>query len=115
MSKKLGRMLAQARQVKGARLRDVEDATKISNAYISQLESGQIKEPSPHKLFELAKYFGLDYEELLEAAGYATRSDTGKTEEAGIHFMGDRLTDDEAKALSAFLRTYREVTKPPKE
>jgi transcriptional regulator with XRE-family HTH domain len=113
MTTRLGRMLAQARQVKGAKLREVQDATGISNAYVSQLESGHIKEPSPHKLHALAKYFGLSYSDLLEAAGYATRRDAGATEEAGIHFMGEALTDDETKAMAAFLRAYRDVKKPP--
>jgi transcriptional regulator with XRE-family HTH domain len=115
MSKRLGRILAQARQVKGAKLREVEDATGISNAYVSQLESGHIKEPSPHKLFALAKYFGLEYSDLLEAAGYASRRDSGEPAEAGVHFMGDRLTDDEVKVMAAFLRTYREIKQPPEK
>jgi HTH-type transcriptional regulator, competence development regulator len=115
MSKRLGRMLAQARQVKGKKLREVEDATGISNAYVSQLESGHINEPSPHKLFALAKYYGLEYTDLLEAAGYAARREPGTSEEAGVHFMGDRLTDDEAKVMAAFLRTYREIKQPPEK
>jgi HTH-type transcriptional regulator, competence development regulator len=113
MNTRLGRILTQARQVKGAKLREVEEATKISNAYISQLESGHIKEPSPHKLKTLAEYFGLDYSDLLEAAGYATRRDAGVAEERGVHFMGEALTEDETRAMAAFLRAYRDVNKAP--
>jgi len=113
MTTRLGRILAQARQVKGAKLREVETETKISNAYISQLESGHIKEPSPLKLRKLAEYFGLKYDDLLEAAGYVTRRDADTAEEAGVHFMGEALTEDETMAMAAFLRAYRDVRKPP--
>ena len=115
MTTRLGRLLAQARQVKGAKLREVEEATGISNAYISQLESGHIKGPSPHKLKTLATYFGLDYSALLEAAGYASRREPGTAQDAGVHFMGETLTDDESRAMAAFLRAYRDVQKVPKK
>ncbi|MHC4933777.1 MAG: helix-turn-helix domain-containing protein, partial [Planctomycetota bacterium] len=49
---KLGTLLADLRMAKGLSLREVEEATgkAVSNAYLSQLENGKIKKPSPSVL-----------------------------------------------------------------
>src|SRR4030095_10467564 len=46
----LGAMLAGLRTAKGLSLREVEEATgkAVSNAYLSQLENGKIRKPSPN-------------------------------------------------------------------
>lgn len=67
---KLGGELKRLRTVKRASLRDVEEAVEISNAYLSQLERGEVKQPSPHWLFKLAGYYNVPYESLMAAAGY---------------------------------------------
>jgi len=54
-------------------LRAVEEATRISNAYLSQLENEKIAKPSPHILHALAEFYGVAYEVLMEKAGYITR------------------------------------------
>jgi len=108
MAKELRNLLVRARQLKGMSLRDVENRTGVSNPYISQLEKGHIAEPSPKKLFELAKCYGLEYGALLEAAGYAVPSQTAVSHGDGVMFMGDELSDDEVAAVTAFLRAYRE-------
>ncbi len=36
------------REAQRLRLREVEDACGVSNAYLSQLETGKIIKPSPH-------------------------------------------------------------------
>lgn len=109
MAHRLRQLLADARKVRGATLRQVEDKTGVSNAYLSQIESGHVAEPSPHILHKLATFYGLDYGGLLEAAGYSSPKGGGVSAEPGIHFMGQKLTDDEAKAVAVFLRTHREV------
>lgn len=67
---KLGEELKRLRTVKRASLRNVEEAVKISNAYLSQLERGEVKQPSPHWLYKLAEYYNVPYESLMAAAGY---------------------------------------------
>lgn len=67
---KLGEELKRLRTVKRVSLRNVEGAVKISNAYLSQLERGEVKQPSPHWLFKLAGYYNVPYESLMAAAGY---------------------------------------------
>ena len=44
--------------------------TGISNAYLSQLESGKINRPSPVDLRKLCELYGLDYTLAMEYAGY---------------------------------------------
>jgi transcriptional regulator with XRE-family HTH domain len=111
MAKALQELLAKARRVKGVTLRDVEKATKISNAYLSQLESGSasVTDPSPRKLYSLATYYGLDYAEVMEAAGYIVPTEGAATHRNGLMFMGEPLTDHEAAAVGAFLKSYREA------
>jgi transcriptional regulator with XRE-family HTH domain len=62
--------LKQLREIHGYSLRKVEEATGISNAYLSQLERGDAAKPSPEKLARLAEFYKVTYEQLMELAGY---------------------------------------------
>jgi transcriptional regulator with XRE-family HTH domain len=55
----LGGLLADLRTAKGLSLRQVEEATgkAVSNAYLSQLEKGKIRKPSPNVLHSLAEVY----------------------------------------------------------
>lgn len=66
----IGQQLAQTRKLLGWTLRQAENVTGVSNGYISQLESGQIRQPSPEMLQKLALGYGLSYAIVMEAAGY---------------------------------------------
>src|SRR4029450_10806549 len=73
----LGALLADLRAAKGLSLREVEENTgrALSNAYLSQLENGKIRKPSPNVLHSLAKVYGVPYEALMEKAGYLLPSE----------------------------------------
>jgi len=64
------KILRELRQRATLTLRQVEEATGISNAYLSQLETGKIKRPSTQSLYVLAKLYGTNVEDLLIGAGY---------------------------------------------
>jgi transcriptional regulator with XRE-family HTH domain len=68
----LGVHLSAVRKDRGFSLRQVEELTKraVSNAYLSQVESGKIQQPSPNILHALASAYGISYEQLMEMAGY---------------------------------------------
>ncbi len=66
----LGDYLKKGRESKGLTLRAVEESTGISNAYLSQLEGGRIKKPSPVDLHKLCELYGLKYTLAMEYAGY---------------------------------------------
>lgn len=63
------KILRDLRDRSGLTLRQVEEATGISNAYLSQLETGKIKHPSAQSLYTLAKLYSTNIEDLLIAAG----------------------------------------------
>lgn len=111
----LGAQLRTLRQAKGLSLRDVETKSgkKISNPYLSQLENDKIKKPSPHILQELADIYGVQYEMLMEAAGYLSRApktDDMKTLVSVALRNIDDLTPEEGTAVMeyiAFIRSKR--------
>ena len=55
-----------ARKVSRLTLRAVEDATGISNAYLSQLENGQIEDPSFFKMMKLVQFYNLEPQDFVE-------------------------------------------------
>lgn len=71
----LGEYLRNLRLARKLSLREVEDASGVSNAYLSQLEQGKITKPSPHFLHKLAGCYVVPYETLMEKAGYITREE----------------------------------------
>jgi transcriptional regulator with XRE-family HTH domain len=106
MKENLGKQLKTARERRGMTLREVEDKTGISNAYLSQLENGKITEPSPRVLFKLAEIYKLPYSLLMELAGYPgkTKSTTAKYRIASE--LSD-LNKDEEKKLIEYLEFLR--------
>ena len=65
-----GRLLADVRKRKGLTLRSVQRLVGVSNAYISQLERGNVQAPSPHVLFKLSRLYKVSYWTLMKDAGY---------------------------------------------
>lgn len=67
--------LRNLRETADLTLRQVEEATGISNAYLSQLESGKIKNPSAQVIYTLAKFYNCDLEKLLIEASIVKHKD----------------------------------------
>ena len=111
---RLGKLLRDARRANGLTLRDVEERTGVSNAYLSQLEHGRIRQPSPVVLHQLSDAYKLPYEDLLDSAGYpvpeAVKSRVPSTDSPLRRF--GKISRDEETALAdylAFLRTKRKA------
>ena len=109
---KLGPFIKKARQDVQMSLRDVEEATgkEVSNAYLSQLESGKITKPSPHILYALSTALGVAYETLMERAGYimpASARPDGEKHGRAPTFAIDNLTSDEENQLLDYLSYIR--------
>ena len=113
----LGSLLADLRVAKGLSLREVEEATgkAVSNAYLSQLEKGRIRKPSPNVLHRLAAVYGVPYERLMEKAGYLLpRSGPAGTRRKRLAaFAIDDLTAEEEEELLKYLAFLRS-RKPPR-
>jgi transcriptional regulator with XRE-family HTH domain len=105
----LGAHLARLRNAAGLSLRQVEEATdkEISNAYLSQLETNKITKPSPHILDTLARIYKTQYNDLMERAGYVSSEATGNKRAKAATFAVQGLTDEEEKALIAYLGFIR--------
>lgn len=65
---RIGELIAIARECKGWTLRDLERETGVSNAYLSQIESGKVKEPSFAKVIRISDALGLSLERVAETA-----------------------------------------------
>jgi transcriptional regulator with XRE-family HTH domain len=110
----LGAVLADLRTAKGLSLREVEEATDkaVSNAYLSQLENGKIKKPSPNVLHSLAEVYAVPYEALMEKAGYLLPSEDnegGRRKMLAAFAIDDLTAEEEEELLKylAFLRTRK--------
>jgi len=103
--------LKNIRTSKGLSLRAVEKITenKISNAYLSQLENGQIKNPSASILFALSQAYEISYESLMEKAGYISSNNRSDLEKHGkaATFAVENLTSDEETELLEYLQFIR--------
>ena len=110
----LGAVLSDLRKAKGFSLREVEQATgnSVSNAYLSQLENGKIKKPSPNVLHSLAEVYVVPYETLMEKAGYllpAEEKTAGRRRRLAAFAIDDLTAEEEEELLKylAFLRSRK--------
>src|SRR6266850_1953104 len=108
-----GEGLKTARELRNLSLREVETATGISNAYLSQLENNKIKKPSPHFLHKLAALYDIGYELLMDSAGYVQRqkADGPKTLAGAALFSQQKLTAEEEEKLAEYLAFLRRKRK----
>jgi transcriptional regulator with XRE-family HTH domain len=102
-------------------LREVEEASdkKVSNAYVSQIETGRIRNPSPAILQELSKVYEVrmpgnspvscSYERMMDLAGHLRPSEAPAEKSRNhVSFADEQLTpEEEAELLNylAFIRT----------
>ena len=111
MDVKLSETLRTLRVMSGSSLRQVEKKTGVSNAYLSQLETGATQKPSPQVLHSLADYYGVPYESLMEAAGYLQPSadSSSKPRLGGIDvaLMSAKLNDEEQQRVVEFIEFMR--------
>src|SRR5579871_2583487 len=104
----LGSFLRNGRLAKDLSLRAVEDATGISNAYLSQLEGGKIQKPSPAILYKLCELYGTSYITAMAMTGYPVPNETFPSEQQ--HSFAARLgptTEEEEDALIDYLEFLR--------
>ncbi|WP_110958827.1 MULTISPECIES: helix-turn-helix transcriptional regulator [Comamonadaceae] len=117
MKPTLGQYLASIRHDRKMSLRQVEEASgkEISNAYLSQLETGKISNPSPNVLNTISEIYEIDYVQLMELAGYlspnAARDATQRHGRVAT-FAEHNLTPEEEGALLKYLKFLR-MDQPP--
>lgn len=106
-TKNLGQFLKTLREDKRLTLRAVEDATGISNAYLSQLESDKIKQPSPVVLHKLSGLYKASYSALLGLAGYPVPGTDSVAEKSSLAARIGPVTRHEEDAIVEYLEFLR--------
>ena len=107
--KSLGSTLKKTRESISLTLRQVEEATGISNAYLSQLENDKIKKPSANVLYKLASIYKIDLNLLLSAAGIIQKSNGTDNPENNewinrIAFYAENLSEEEKNEILNFIK-----------
>jgi HTH-type transcriptional regulator, competence development regulator len=105
--------LRSSREAMGLTLRGVEQLTagRIKNAYLSQVETGQIHRPSPEVLWLLSDLYGLDYDSLLISAGHRSgpQRPIDPRSLAGIPLRAfDGLSQDQRRQVASFVGFLRQ-------
>lgn len=117
----LGQYLWDLRQAAGMSLRDVEEASerRVSNAYLSQLETGKITSPSPAILHEISAVYEVrlpknapiacSFQRMMELAGHVRPSDPDSTKRKSRlpTFATEELTPEEEDELLRYLGYLR--------
>ncbi len=117
----LGQYLWSLRKAAQMTQREVEEASerKVSNAYLSQIETGAIPSPSPAILQELSKVYGArlpanapvtcSYERMMELAGHLcpAREAAAQPTQRLTSFAGEQLTPEEEDELLKYLAFIR--------
>jgi transcriptional regulator with XRE-family HTH domain len=110
----LGQELSRLRKLKGWTLRDVEEKSnkRVSNSYLYQLENDNVKEPSPHILYELSMVYEAAYSALMELAGFVVPDGRGS---GSVAFDSLNLSDAEKEDVMDFIEFRRRKKKPTDE
>ena len=105
---RLGQLLADARKRRKLTLRAVEESVGISNAYLSQLENGKVRSPSPIVLHKLSELYRLSYATVMREAGYPVPKNVKQSAE-GTRLTAriGRVTEEEEDALVEYLTFLR--------
>lgn len=104
----LGEVLRKRRLQLGLSLRQVEDKTGISNAYLSQLETQKITQPTPSILRRISELYDLSYPRLLNLAGHPVPSLRNDNKVVFRTSQGlEEINKEEEKELLNYLRFLR--------
>jgi transcriptional regulator with XRE-family HTH domain len=117
----LGGYIRLQRQLADLSLRQLSDLTKVSNAYLSQVERG-LHQPSLRVLRSIADALNLSADTLLSQAGMAGKEDAGGTQAgpgsgtgAGSGTEAAILRDPDLgpQERETLLRVYRSLRQSP--
>jgi len=109
--KSLGTTLKEARELIPFTLRQVEDSTGISTAYLSQLENDKIKKPSASVLYKLASAYKIELNVLLSASGIIEKSAQNEAEPTlnnewlnRLAFYSDDFSKDQQNEILEYIK-----------
>ena len=104
----LGAKLRDLRTRRGLSLRELERRWQINSGYLSQLERGDVAQPTPTMLARLAEAYELPVGTLMQWAGYETGAPKLTAAQAkALSYLGPDPSDDEVEAINAVLKVLR--------
>lgn len=107
--KTLGEFIRNQRKAAQMSLRDLADATDVSNPYLSQIERG-LHQPSMRVMQSIAVALNLSFETLLVSAGLLEVEDENgapRLPDTETAIMSDpKLNDDQRASMLAVYRSY---------
>lgn len=109
----LGEFIRETRIGLGMSIAALAKAAGISPAYQKKLEDDDVTQPSPNVLHREAKELKVPYAALMQLAGYLMPDPQATSVAPGLDYAlssGD-LTEDERKAVTAFIALLREQRK----
>ena len=65
---RIGQVLSMAREISGKTLRDLERETGISNALLSQIETGRVRQPGFQNVVKICRALNIKLDTLAEHA-----------------------------------------------
>jgi transcriptional regulator with XRE-family HTH domain len=108
-SRTLGKRLREVRQSRGLSLREAATRAGVNHGYLSQLEHGEVAEPSPSMLHKVAAGYEVPFPVLMEWAGYIQRDQSNLTpkQALALSYLGDDISDKDLDAIRAVLDAIR--------
>lgn len=114
----LGQYLWDLRHAAKMSLREVEEVSEVSNAYVSQLETGKVSKPSPDVLHRLADTYAArlprkgpvtsSFEKMMELAGHIMPQKPDGARKGRLPtFVAEELTAEEEDELLKYLAFLR--------
>ena len=96
----LGPYLRSLRETAGLTLRQVQErcdrsGSRMTNGYLSLLETGKVRAPNPNFLRTLADCYGADYLELMRRAGYPVPAPSNGGCDHVVFAGAEHLSEDE--------------------
>ena len=124
--KKIGEIIAEAREKVGYSQRQLAKEANISNAELSKIESGEREIPNPKTLRKISKYINVNYNEMMYKIGlgmevsplnpfikdYYNKMNLDQLNEAEINILG---SIENSKQLVKSCEENLEKTKTEKE
>lgn len=71
--KSVGELITEARESVGLSKNQLAEKAKVSHTEIARIESGEREIPNPKTLRKLSKYIGINYNDLMYAAGLGAK------------------------------------------
>lgn len=90
----LGELLSVARDLKGFTLRELESRSGVSNALISQIENGHVKEPGIFTVLRLCESLGLSLDRISSVEKPPINTTLSAARAKGGHARAESLSSD---------------------